>query len=59
MQASAKLERSYCMGGDFTLLNMKDKETKISLSPVWVLILVAVTSLTGDLVASFAKGTQS
>lgn len=55
MQASAKLERSRCMGRDLRLLNQKDKETEISLSPVQ--ILVSVTSLAGDLAASFVKGT--
>lgn len=33
MQASVKLERNYCMGKDLTLLNLKDEETEISLSP--------------------------
>lgn len=44
------------MGTGLTLLNLKEEETEIRLSPVWILVLVAVTSLAGDLVVSFAKG---
>lgn len=33
MQASAKLERSCCMGRDLRLLDLKDKETEIRTDP--------------------------